>query len=71
MNSPSSWLSSLREKRRARRQQQAERIYQRQQDDTHWASGGAPGSDEARALSAHAAAGAANSVGTGGPGAGV
>jgi hypothetical protein len=70
MRSPSSWLSKLREKRRVRRQQLAERTFQRQQDDLHRAGENA-GADDARAASADAAAGAAGAVNTGGTGAGI
>jgi hypothetical protein len=69
MNSFSALLSRLVAKRRAPRQELADRIYQRQQDDIHRA-GGAVGGDDARGLPADAAAGAAGAVNTGGPGAG-
>jgi hypothetical protein len=67
MNSVSAWLSKLAAKRRARRQELADRIYQRQQDDIHRA-GGAVGGDDVRGLPADAAAGAAGAVSTGGTG---
>jgi hypothetical protein len=71
MSSLAAWVSKLRAKRRVRREQLAERTYQRQQDDVHRASGGGAGDDGARGASADAAAGAAGAVNTGGTGAGI